>query len=145
MYRLHRIHSISFDIYLHSGWRHPLYFLHVGGSDTSILLSTMVISWDSLCPPFTSAPNCNIFQSHFGVNFFVDGKQYVRHLSPFGYTSCYLFQDNFRYCLSHRDNWYVPDARIPAKTSLWILDSLHDRICQILDSNFKISKPINLQ
>ncbi len=28
----------------------------------------MVISWDSLCPPFTSAPNCNIFQSHLVSN-----------------------------------------------------------------------------
>jgi hypothetical protein len=56
----------------------PLYFLHAGRPDTSILAGTMVILWDSLCPPFTSAPNCNIFQSHCGFKFFVDGKQYMR-------------------------------------------------------------------
>jgi hypothetical protein len=61
----------------------PLYFLHAGGLDTSILASAMPISWDSLCPPFTSAPNCNISQSHFGVKFLVDGKQYVHQFSPF--------------------------------------------------------------
>jgi hypothetical protein len=100
----------------------------------------MVLSWDSLCPPFTSTPNCNIFQSHFGVKFFIDGKQYVCQFFPFEYTSCYHFQDSFCYRLSHWDNWYAFDAGILAMTSLWILDSLHDHFCQIRDSNFEISQ-----
>jgi hypothetical protein len=66
----------------------PLYFHHAVGSDTSILAGAMVITWDSLCPSFTSAPNCNIFQSHFGVKFLVKGKQYVHRFSSFVYTSC---------------------------------------------------------
>ncbi len=119
----------------------PLYFLPSDGSDTSILAGSMVLSWDSLCPPFTSAPNCNIFQSHFGVKFVVDGKQYVCQFSPFEYTSCYRFQDSLCYQLSHWDNWYALDAGIPAMTSLWILDSLHDHLCQICDSNFEIFQP----
>jgi hypothetical protein len=119
----------------------PLYFLHTGGSDTSILVGTMVISWDSLCPPFTRAPNCDIFQSHFGVKFFVDGKQYVPQFSPFEYTSCYCFKDSLCYCLLHWDNWYALDASIPAMTSLWILDSLHDCLCHICNTNFEISQP----
>jgi hypothetical protein len=82
----------------------PLYFLHAGGSDTSILVGAMVISWDSLCPPFTSAPSCNIFQSHFGVKFFVEGKQYMHRFSPFEYTSCYHFMDSLGYRLSHGNN-----------------------------------------
>jgi hypothetical protein len=116
----------------------PLYFLHAGGSDTSILAGAMVISWDSLCPPFTRAPNCNIFQSHFGVEFFVNGKQYVHQFSPFEYISSYCFMDSLCYCLSHQDNWYALDASIPAMTSLWILDSLHDCFCQIYNTNFEI-------
>jgi hypothetical protein len=119
----------------------PLYFLHSDGSDTLILAGSMVLSWDSLCPPFTSAPSCIIFQSHFGVKFFVNGKQYVHQFSPFEYTSCYQFQDSLGYQLSHWDNWYALNAGIPAMTSLWILDSLHDRLCQIRDSNFEILQP----
>jgi hypothetical protein len=65
-------HMISISI--QDGVIH-LCFLHAGGSDTSLLAGAMVISWGSLCPPFTSAPNCNILQSHFGVKFFVKDKQ----------------------------------------------------------------------
>jgi hypothetical protein len=75
----------------------PLYFLHAVGSDTSILAGAMVVSWDSLCPPFTSVPNCNIFQSHFGVKFLVNDKQYMCQFSPFEYTFCYGFMDSLRY------------------------------------------------
>jgi hypothetical protein len=105
------------------------------------LAGSLVFSWDSLCPPFTSAPNCNIFQPHFGVEFVVDGKQYMHRFSPFEYTSCYRFQDSLRYRLSHWDNWYALNAGILAMTSLWILDSLHDRLCKIHDSNFEIFQP----
>jgi hypothetical protein len=101
----------------------------------------MVILWDSLCPPFTSAPNCNIFQSHFAVEFFADGKQYVHQFSPFKYTSYYRFMDNLCYRLLHWNNWYALDAGIPAMTSLSILDSLHDRLCQMHNSNFEIFQP----
>jgi hypothetical protein len=118
-----------------------LCFLLSNGSDTSILAGSMVIFWDSLCPPFTSAPNCNIFQSHFGVKFFVDGNQYMHQFSPFEYTPCYRFQDSLCYHLPHRDNWYALDAGILAMTSLWIIDSLHDRLCQISNSNFEIFQP----
>jgi hypothetical protein len=119
----------------------PLYFLHSNGSDTSILADSMVLSWDSLCPPFTSAPHCKIFQSHFCVKFFVDGKQFVHQFSPFEYTSCYCFPDSLHYCLFHWDNWYALNCGILAITSLWILDSLHDCLCQIRDSNLEIFQP----
>jgi hypothetical protein len=131
----HRI-SISIPV----GFK-PLYFFHAGGLDTSILVGAMVILWDCLCPSFTSAPNCNIFQSHFGVKFFVDGKQYVRQFSPFEYTFCYHFMNSLCYHLLHWNNWYALDAGIPAMSSLWILDSLHDCLCQIRDSNFEIFQP----
>jgi hypothetical protein len=36
---------------------------------------------------------------------------------------------------------YAFDAGIMAMTSLWILDSLHDRLCQIRDLNFEIFQP----
>jgi hypothetical protein len=123
----------------------PLYFLHADGSDTSILAGTTVIFWDSLCPLFTSAPNCNIFQSHFGVKFFVDGKQYVPQFSPFEYTSCYPFQDSLRYQLSHQDSWYALDAGILAMTSLCILILSMIAFAKSVTQSLRFSNPINLQ
>ncbi len=79
---------------------------------------------------------------HFGVKFFVNGKQYMHRFSPFEYTSCYRFMDSLHYRLLHRDNWYALDSAIPAMTSHWILDSLHDCLCQIRNLNFKIFQPI---
>ncbi len=89
--------------------------LHWVDCDTSILVGAMVISWDSLCPPFTSAPNCNIFQSHFDVEFLANNKKYMCQISPFQYTSCYRFMDSLLYrlfapwelvCPQHRHSGY---------------------------------------
>ncbi len=48
------------------------------------------------------------------------------------------------YCLLHWDNWYALDASIPAMTSLWILNSFHDCLCHIRNSNFEIFQPTSL-
>ncbi len=119
----------------------PLYFLHRTDLDTSIMAGVMVIAPDSLCPQFVSAPNTNIFQNHFRIEFIADGHTYVRRISPFKFTLCFCFMDSLCYRLSHQDNWYALDAGIPALTTLCIIDASFDRLCQIWESNFEIFQP----
>jgi hypothetical protein len=65
----------------------PLYFLHWVNSDTFILVAAMVILWDSLCPQFISASNCNIFQYHFGIEFLAKDKNMCAHSPHFSTRS----------------------------------------------------------
>jgi hypothetical protein len=92
------------------------------------MAGAMVVAPDSLCPPFVSAPNTNIFLHHFGLEFIADGHIYVRRISPFEFTSCFRFMDSLRYRLSHQDNWYVLDVGIPALASLCVIDTIYDRL-----------------
>jgi hypothetical protein len=53
------------------------YYLHCEGSDSTILAGSSVLSGDSVCPPFESCPNQNLFQQFFGLEFHHDGHTYV--------------------------------------------------------------------
>ena len=62
------------------------YHLHRAGMDATILAGTSVLSHDSLCPPFESCPNQNLFQQYFGVEFHHKESTHVRAISTFEFT-----------------------------------------------------------
>jgi hypothetical protein len=108
------------------------------GQEASTVCSSFL---DSLCPPFNSFPNTNLFQHLFGVEFHCHGHTYIRAISPFKFISCFGLMDNLWYCLSHPDHWFALDACIPALTFTWLLDHIHDRLCLICNTNSKIFLP----
>jgi hypothetical protein len=55
----------------------PLYYLHLQGTDTTILNGAAVISQDSLCPPFDGSSTTNLFKCHFGIKFHDNDHTYV--------------------------------------------------------------------
>jgi hypothetical protein len=119
----------------------PLYYLHLQGSDTTILNGTAILSHDSLCPPFDGLSTTNIFKCHFGIEFQDDDHTYVRPFSPFEFTSCFGFIDQLGYQLSQHGNWFALDAGIPALTSAWVFDHILDRILLICNSTMEIFEP----
>jgi hypothetical protein len=56
----------------------PMYYLHAGGADATVLAGAAVFPLDSLCPPFDESPNSNIFCDWFGVELHADGHTHVR-------------------------------------------------------------------
>ncbi len=70
------------------------YYLHRDGQDASILAGSSVISRDSICPPFESCPNRNIFQHYFGIEFHHDDHTYVRAISTYEFARCFSLSDN---------------------------------------------------
>ena len=99
------------------------------------------MSLDSLCPAVDGSPNTNLFHSRFGIEYHVDDHARVRAILPFEFTSCFGLTDHLRYCLSQRVNWYALDAGIPALTSAWIFNHVHERLGEICDSNTEIFPP----
>jgi hypothetical protein len=49
------------------------FYLHCKGSDGTILAGSSVLSGDSVCQPFESCPNQNLFQQFFGLEFHHNG------------------------------------------------------------------------
>jgi hypothetical protein len=91
-----------------------------------MLAGMAVMSLDSLCPAFDGSPNTNLFRSWFGIKYHVDNHACVRVILPFEFTSCFGLTDHLQYCLSQHVNWYALEAGIPALTSAWIFDHVHD-------------------
>ncbi len=119
----------------------PLYYLHAQNSDTASITGTAVLSLDSLCPPFNGLPNTTMFCGCFGIKFHADDHTHVLAISPFEFTSCFGLTDQLRYRLSQPVNWYALDAGVPALTSVWIFDHIHERLVVICDSNTEIFLP----
>jgi hypothetical protein len=119
----------------------PLYYLHLRDSNTATLAGVAVMSLDSLCPAFDGLPNTNLFCSWFGIEYHVDNHAHVRAILPFEFTSCFGLTDHLRYHLSQHVNWYALDAAIPALTSAWIFDHVHEQLVEIHDSNTEIFPP----
>jgi hypothetical protein len=119
----------------------PLYYLHLQGTDHTILNGAAVLSQDSLCPPFDGSSTTNLFKCHFGIEFHDADHTYVRPFSPFEFTSCFGLVDQLRYWISQHGNWFALDAGIPALTSAWIFDHILDRLLSIRDSTTEIFQP----
>ncbi len=119
----------------------PLYYLHLRDSNTTILAGLAVLSLDSLCPAFDDSPNPNLFHCQFRIEFHADDHTYIHAILPFKFTSCFGLTDHLWHCLLQHVNWYALDAGIPALTSAWIFDHIHERLVTIRDSNTKIFPP----
>ncbi len=119
----------------------PLYYLHLQGSDTTILNGAAVLLHDSLCPPFDDSSTTNIFKCYFGIKFHDDDHTYVRPFSPFMFMSCFGFIVWLRYQLSQHGNWFALNAGIPALTSAWVFDHILDRLLSICDSTTEVFEP----
>ncbi len=118
-----------------------LYYLHLQGSDTTILNGATVLSHANLCPPFDGSSTTNIFKCHFGIEFHDDDHTYVQPFSPFEFTLCFGFIYQLRYQLSQHGNWFALDAGIPALTSVWVFDHILDRLLSICNSTTEIFEP----
>jgi hypothetical protein len=119
----------------------PLYYLHLQGSDTTILNGAVVLSHDSLCPLFEGSSTTNIFKCYFGIEFHDNDHTYVQPFLPFEFTSCFGFIDWLQYQLSQHGNWFALDAAVPALTSAWVFDHILDCLLSIHDSTTEVFKP----
>jgi hypothetical protein len=120
------------------------YHLHRHGQDVSILAGSAVISRDSMCPPFESCPNRNLFQQFFGIEFHHDGHTYVRALSTYEFSRCFGLIEDIQYRLSHEKYKFGLDAAMPGRTSSWIFDQVHTHLVYLRDANSEIFSPISL-
>jgi hypothetical protein len=78
------------------------YYLHRNGQDTSVLAGSSVLSQESVCPPFESCPNQNLFQQFFGIEFHHEDHTYVRAISTYEFARCFGLIDNIQYRMSHK-------------------------------------------
>ena len=117
------------------------YHLHCHGQDASILAGSAVLSRDSMCPPFESCPNRNLFQQFFGIEFHHDGHTYVRAISTYEFSRCFGLIDDIQYRLSHEKYKFALDAAMPGRTSPWIFDQAHTHLVYLRDANSDIFSP----
>ena len=106
------------------------YHLHRHGQDATILAGSSVLSWESVCPPFESCPNKNLFQQFFGIEFHHDDHTYIRAISTYEFSHCFGLVDNIQYRLSHDNYKFGLDASMPGRTSSWIFDQVHSHLKQ---------------
>ena len=99
------------------------YYLHRHGQDDSILAGSSVLSRESVCPPFESCPNQNLFQQFFGIEFHYNDHTYVRAISTYEFTRCFRLVDNIQYRMSHERYKFGLDASMPGRTSSWLFRS----------------------
>jgi hypothetical protein len=104
----------------------PLYYLHLRDLNMATLAGAAVMSLNSLCPAFDGMPNTNLFCSWFGIKYHVDDHARIRAILPFEVMSCFGLTDHLQYCLSQHVNLYALDTGIPALTSAWIFDHVHE-------------------
>ena len=114
------------------------YHLHCKGTDISALASSLILSADSLCPPYDACPNQNIFQQLFGVTFHCEGHTYVCPISSHKFAWCFQLSNNIQYRLSHDSYKHGLDATMPGRTSAWLFQEVYNVIINLCDSNTKI-------
>ena len=94
-----------------------------------------------IAPLFGPEVNTNLFGHYFGIEFHLDGRIYVRPISPFEYTRCFGLIGDLTYTLSQPTRTYSADCGVPARTSLWILDHMFDWLCELRDANCQVFDP----
>ena len=117
------------------------YQLHRHGQDAAILAGSSVLSWESVCPPFESCPNKNLFQQFFGIEFHHDDHTYVRAISTYEFSRCFGLVENIQYPLSHDRHKFGLDAAMSGRTSSWIFDQTHSHLVYLCNANSEIFLP----
>jgi hypothetical protein len=74
-----------------------LYHLHCKNQDCLILAGASVLSPGSLCLPFESSPNQNLFQKYFGIKFHHEDSIYVRAISAYEFACCFKLSEQIQY------------------------------------------------
>jgi hypothetical protein len=82
------------------------YYLHCNGHDTTILAGSLVLLRESVCPPFESCPNQNLFQQFFGIEFHHDGHTYVQAISTYKFARCFNLVER-------------PVLHVPREVQIW--------------------------
>ncbi len=118
-------------------WHH----LHRHGQDATILAGSSVLSWESVCPPFESYPNQNLFQQFFGIKFHHDGHTYVHAISTYEFSRCFGLVKNIQYRLSHDRYKFGLDTAMPGRTLSWIFNQVHFHIVYLRNANSEIFSP----
>jgi hypothetical protein len=117
------------------------YYLHSKGSDVTILAGSSVLSEDSVCPPFESCPNQNLFQQCFGLEFHHDGYIYICAISTHKFAHCFNLINKLQYCMSHERYKFGLNAAMPSCMSAWLFKHVHSHLVYLCDSNSKIFLP----
>jgi hypothetical protein len=118
-----------------------LYNLHQDNSDTSIVIGSSVLSLNGLCPIFCAERNDNLFGHYFGIEFKIGDRVYVRPISSFEFVRCFGLNDDLTYKLSQPQFKFSSDSAIPARTSVWILDHVNERLRELRDASVQVFDP----
>jgi hypothetical protein len=117
------------------------YYLHHKLSGSTILAGFSILSGDSVCPPFESCPNQNLFQQCFGLEFHHDGCTYVCAISTFEFAQCFNLINKVQYCMSHKRYKFGLNAAMPSGTSAWLFEHVHSHLGYLCNSKSKIFLP----
>jgi hypothetical protein len=115
-----------------------LYHLHCENQDCLFLAGALVLSPGSLCLPFESSPNQNLFQQYFGIKFHHEDSIYVCTISAYEFACCFNLSEQIQYQLSHEKHKYGLDVSMPGRTSAWLLEQVHSHLVLIQDDNSKV-------
>ncbi len=117
------------------------YHLHCKRSDGTILVGSSLSSGDSVCRPFESCPNQNLFQQYFGLEFHHDGHTYVCAISTYKFARCFNLINKVQYHVSHKRYKFGLDAAMPIHTVAWLFKHVHSHLVYLHDSYREIFFP----
>jgi hypothetical protein len=113
----------------------------MSGNNCTILAGSSVLSGDSVCPPFETCPNQNLFQQLFGLELHHDGHTYICAISTYEFGRCFNLINKVQYHMSHERYKFSLDAAMPGRTSVWIFEHVHSHLVYLCNSNSKIFLP----
>ena len=117
------------------------YYLHCADADATILAGSAVVSSGSLCPPFESCPNQNLFQQYFGIEFIQDGHTHVRTILTYEFARCFGLVDSIQYRLSHKKHEFGLNASMPSRMSAWLFEQIHSHLVCLRNANSEVFFP----
>jgi hypothetical protein len=117
------------------------YHLHRHGQDASILAGSAVLSCESMCPPFKSCPNRNLFQQFFALSFITMITHTFALYLLIKFSRCFGLIEDIQYRLSHERYKFGLNAAMPGRISSWIFDQVHTHLVYMRDANSKIFSP----
>jgi hypothetical protein len=114
------------------------YYLYHKGSDSTILAGSSILSGDSVCPPFESCPNQNLFQQSFGLEFHHDDHTYVRAISTYEFAHYFNLINKVLYCMSHKRYKFSLNTAMLGHMSAWLFKHVHSHLVYLCNSNCEI-------
>jgi hypothetical protein len=114
------------------------YHLHCENKDCLFLAGVLALSPGSLCPPFESCPNQNLFQQYFGIKFHHEDSTYICAISTYKFACCFNLLEQIQYQLLHEKHKFGLDASMPGCTSAWLFKQVHSHLVPIQDDNSEV-------